>query len=851
MRKYHKTQCVDLLSSIEEAHEQVLKFIEKNQINDAVDLLQDCQQGAIQIGTTIDQLEGEGTEAVHILERYCESTYQIYEELLAKKEVNGRQIRKKLRKIVIDAKNEILYKLSTQYEAVFLPYNASMWDSLESIWMAADEDPNCEAYVIPIPYFDRNPDGSFAQIHYEAEAYPDYVPVVGYANFNLEEHHPDMIFIHNPYDNYNYVTSVHPDYYSKKLKDYTDCLVYIPYYATSGKMSEGQSFCSAYLYADYIVVQSKAIIDQFDPQIPKEKFLPLGSPKFDRVIRLCKNPPDPPAEWKDKIEGKRVYFYNTSISGMLENTENFLKKLKYVFDTFREVEDACLLWRPHPLLRSTFESMRSEYLNEYEALVKYFIEEDIGIYDTTTDIEMSIALSDAYIGDAGSSVVSLFEISGKPVYLLNNRLNSEPGEDDWKGEVFKVITSDKEVNRYCLTQGNQLYKDITGKYDYRWFCQLPGELYAYNAAISWKDQVICMPIRTEDVLLIDANDKSVQYIRLKHRCNKGDQAFNGGYLIDDYLFLMPNKYEAFVRIDLNSREICYLEGVGRYYMNEVEKGDAHIEIPSGIAIWRGKFIISKPDGREILLIDQKTLCIEKKSIDVGYFSTLISCQKPDADEMWFIPYEGSIVTVWNVMNNSYERYDLFIDGLESIDRNTHNKCNYLYFAGSVPRSDGKCIFPPVLANKFILLDRNTRTASEWCPSIKIETEDVSQYMINWGMGGFCFNENDNSKRRYNYLPRRKAYDFNPDTGEMTEIPVSFDKEEVKSKVKKGFMEDINGRSYFCWEDIWNPMSAIANNRISGDPFDRSKCLAVCAKWNASPEGDCGKKTYMKILGELK
>ena len=42
-------------------------------------------------------------------------------------------------------------------EAIFLPYKASMWDSLESVWKAADADPECDAYVIPIPYYDKNP----------------------------------------------------------------------------------------------------------------------------------------------------------------------------------------------------------------------------------------------------------------------------------------------------------------------------------------------------------------------------------------------------------------------------------------------------------------------------------------------------------------------------------------------------------------------------------------------------------------------------------------------------------------------------------------------------------------------
>lgn len=100
-------------------------------------------------------------------------------------------------------------------EAVFLPYKASMWDSLESVWVAADEDESCDAYVIPIPYYDKNPDGSFKEMHYEAEEYPGYVPVTHYDEYDFQKHHPDMIFIHNPYDEYNHVTSVHPFLFTK------------------------------------------------------------------------------------------------------------------------------------------------------------------------------------------------------------------------------------------------------------------------------------------------------------------------------------------------------------------------------------------------------------------------------------------------------------------------------------------------------------------------------------------------------------------------------------------------------------------------------------------------------------
>ena len=55
-------------------------------------------------------------------------------------------------------------------EMVFLPYKASMWDSLESVWKAADEDKeHCIAYVMPIPYADLTSEHTVAEWHCEKD----------------------------------------------------------------------------------------------------------------------------------------------------------------------------------------------------------------------------------------------------------------------------------------------------------------------------------------------------------------------------------------------------------------------------------------------------------------------------------------------------------------------------------------------------------------------------------------------------------------------------------------------------------------------------------------------------------
>ena len=77
-----------------------------------------------------------------------------------------------------------------------------------------------------------------------------------------------------------------------------------------------------------------------------------------------------------------------------------------------------LLWRPHPLIKATVESMRPQLWTEYDKLVRKYREEGWGIYDDSSDVDRAIVLSDAYYGDA-SSVVQMYQQTGKPIMMQN------------------------------------------------------------------------------------------------------------------------------------------------------------------------------------------------------------------------------------------------------------------------------------------------------------------------------------------------------------------------------------------------------------------------------------------------
>ncbi len=438
MRKFHKQQLLEIIQSLHTLHQESRNNLDKKNYPAVQSALSDCQEAAIQMGEAIEQLAGNGTEAVTYLEQYCEKLYQTNMQL---KEIPAQKYYKSLESILIKAENSINH-MPVRKEAVFLPYKASMWDSLESVWKAADEDPDCDAYVIPIPYLDKNPDGSFREVHYEAELYPSYVPITKYDEFDFGEHRPDMIFFHNPYDAANFVTSVHPFFYSDNLKQFTDKLVYIPYFVLDDIDPDNEEgvkgikhFCTVpgVFNADKVIVQSENMRQIYinvltnetgenTRGIWEEKILGLGSPKYDKVTNIRKEDLEIPAEWLKIIEKqdgsrKKIIFYNTSINGLLHHNDDMIKKIQYVFSIFKEHKDeVALLWRPHPLIQATVSSMRPMLWVEYEKLLKQYKEEGWGIYDDTADLNRAIEISDAYYGDA-SSVIQLYQKTGKPVMM--------------------------------------------------------------------------------------------------------------------------------------------------------------------------------------------------------------------------------------------------------------------------------------------------------------------------------------------------------------------------------------------------------------------------------------------------
>lgn len=429
-------KCVDdILSSLE----MFRNFKGNSYISAKVNKL--CSDNMATLEKNSDSIKNK--EYIELLDKFKESVSQISVG-------DSEEISKRLKELISE---------SVIYKVVFMPYKASMWDSLESIWMAADKDERCEALVVPITYYELDNEQKPIKKVNERNRFPEYVNTINDEKYDLENDLPDIIYIHNPYDNTNFVTRVDSKYYSWNLKKYCEKLVYVPYY----KWVDGVSstlFKSAMYHADYIVQSSDDAVKRCIEASPEyanilgletivvresmeKKLVNLGSPEVDKVVSL--NNVKLPDEWKGKVTRSQVnVLYNTTLDEIFESKT--FDKVKETLSFFKEnSEKAFVIWRPHPLLKQTLDSMLPNLVNEYNEIMNEFVNGDYGVLDTNSSMHYAMFWSDMYYGYRTSSLTELYKYTGKIVLEDAPKLTKFVSEQSTK-DILSNLKENNVVN---------------------------------------------------------------------------------------------------------------------------------------------------------------------------------------------------------------------------------------------------------------------------------------------------------------------------------------------------------------------------------------------------------------------
>ncbi len=436
MRKSGKKEILGLINNMKILH----TMLAGSGSDLLTDYLSTCQQAAISVGDFLEKDLPKGLEdMICVLERYAERCYEIT--------VQGQCTAEDVKRLddLADDVTDKIEQIPVKLQIAFFPYKAEMWDSLESIYIAAAADPDCEVRVVPIPYYEMDQTVGKWVPKYDGGRFHLGIPVEYYKEYDVKTEQPDVAYIHNPYDNFNLVTSVEPAYYSFELKKYVGKLVYVPYYVNAGKLSNEHKNLSCYQHVDYIVLQSKQAKEDCRGLNYYDKILPLGSPKLDRVIRKCKQGASIPESWEHVINGRRTLMLNSTLAELLSFNEKVLIKFMNLFRFLCTYKEIAIIWRPHPLYEATIRAMRPMLLQQYIELKSFFVDNGIGVLDTTPDISTTVAVADGYIGSSGSSVINLFAAAGKPIFLFNNAITEVVPREEAKvlGFDFCSFAGDK------------------------------------------------------------------------------------------------------------------------------------------------------------------------------------------------------------------------------------------------------------------------------------------------------------------------------------------------------------------------------------------------------------------------
>jgi len=644
MRKYHQSQILALIKTIEEAQSR--------------QLYSDCQEGALAICDFIEGIMGEETNTSRLLIEYCELLFKVH---------SGEANQKNLRSQLIKVQNSVYSELkSTRFEVAFISYKAAMSDSLESIYLAAKADPSCDVFWIPMPNYEVNPNGTLGRMHYEGIGYYDDIfEITDWERYDIESRMPDVIFTNYPYDNNTSNISIHPNFYSIRLRNYCDLLVHVPYYSAGNSTSEYYSSLPGVLFADYVIVASDIVRDSHIANFKKhgmefnwkgrfgkaeEKFVALGSPKLDKVINAKIENYPIPEEWERLIQRtdgtrKKVILFNTHMFIWINNQEKYFKKLDIIFDTFRKNNDVVLWWRPHPSTELNFRIKAPHLYNKYESVVDGYKHGAWGIYDDTPDLHRAIAWADGYYGDA-SSVGTLCMARKLPI--LFNNLHHLKSEREPVLSNFYVLDNCtllhiKTLNKlFRVSKAGEVVEhvlDIGGTLNPKTLHHAP-----YTKPVEHNGIHYFPALTTDSFLLYHSQDETFRHIAYDSKPDI-ELAFSGVAAHGNFVYFMPFNYPAIARMNVNTREIAYFSD----WIEPVKKltstpQDAFFFAPVvvGDHIWAATCC-----GNGVLMFDTKTC--KSKVYTVGKKSYRYNNIVFDGENFWLIPRTNTDTPVikWN------------------------------------------------------------------------------------------------------------------------------------------------------------------------------------------------------------
>lgn len=418
------SQILMLIPALENVHGRIIRMLLEGKYESIFSYLEQCQQIAISLGNIVEKFVEISSFTVPCLERYCEFIFDTYSVLSKSKQVNASELDYILSTYCQDLRVAVEKELHNKNVIVFLPYELRRWETLETFWKTSCEDENNEVYVVPIPYYEKNYDGSLGKMHYEGEDFAKLVEIEDYREYDFSKSRPDIIYFQNPYDEYNSAISVPTFFYTKNLLNLTDKLIYVPGFIPDDfsvieerAMFNLRKYCliPGVVFADEVLLPSVAMKDRYvelltetagaDTQAiweEKIKVSELVCQKSSGINDLVI-----PVEWEKIImdtDGKRkkivVFFIGMDSLACYE--KKAIEKIERSFKIFKEYcNHIALIWKIPKNIICELERYKPQIASKLCDCIRTFEIEGWGILDKSESSEFISQLADAFYGDPG------------------------------------------------------------------------------------------------------------------------------------------------------------------------------------------------------------------------------------------------------------------------------------------------------------------------------------------------------------------------------------------------------------------------------------------------------------------
>jgi phosphorylcholine metabolism protein LicD len=336
-----KNMAGECLKELQTMVDGISEKIQLAEWEDALQLLTNCQQLAVDLGTLTEEVKGEKRKStaavVGSLETFCEALYSQYAALStgAGAVIDG------LKDSFDIVKENIERYIINRKEALFVSTGENRWSGFRALYEQAIEAGDTDVYVVVVPVMQKDTYGCI--ISSDDEAADCGFEYEDWKTFSLELHMPDVIFIQDGYDRENPCLAIPEMYYAENLQRYTDKLVFVPPFTVNEfKREDSTDWYNMKHYvtvpgvvrADVVLVQSENMKQNYVERLTE--FAGEGSRKIweQRVINYNKDSDSAAPGCK-----KKRMLYCIGLNEIFEHSKDILEKVENRLDIMKKQSD--------------------------------------------------------------------------------------------------------------------------------------------------------------------------------------------------------------------------------------------------------------------------------------------------------------------------------------------------------------------------------------------------------------------------------------------------------------------------------------------------------------------------------